>query len=439
MKQRYQKMLHQLWDRDRIAQYPLYMVRTARYVFVLLRDLIEGQLNMRAMSLVYTSLLSIVPLLALAFSMLKALGVHNSLEPVLLEFLRPLGSQAPVITGNIIGFVEKVNVSVLGFAGVALLFFSVISMIRKVEESFNFIWRIDRPRPLSQRLGEYLAVVTVGPLLVVLALGMTASVLSNAIVVQIISYEPFGTLMLLVTKLLPYLLIAGLFTFLYTFMPNTRVKLRAAFYGGTLAGVLWQTGAALFASIVVSATSYNAVYSSFAILILLLIWLYVGWLILLIGCQLAFYVQHPEHLVPQKIPPLLSGKQIEYLALMIMGMTGRRFLAGEPAQTEEELSLALNAPPEHVARVADSLILHGLLTEAGTDRTRLVPAMDLDSIALSRLWRLARAGNEMMPHSPDALASEVLQLLDGAEQAFEQHAGGLTLRQWLAKTQPPQT
>ncbi|PPE75980.1 ribonuclease BN [Solimonas fluminis] len=432
MKQRIQQLLHGLWDLDQVARYPQTLVRMARYVFVLVRDLVEGQLNMRAMGLVYTTLLSIVPLLALAFSMLKALGVHNSLEPVLLEALRPLGSQATVITGNIIGFVEKVNVSVLGFAGIALLFFSVISMIRKVEESFNFIWRIDRPRPLSQRLGEYLAVITVGPLLIVLALGMTGSVMNSGFMSWIVGFEPFGLLMFMLTKLLPYLLIVGLFTFLYAFMPNTRVQLRAAFCGGALAGVLWQTGAALFASIVVNATNYNAIYSSFAILILLLIWLYLGWLILLTGCQLAYYVQHPEQIQPHKVPPLLSGKQIEYLALMVMGMTGRRFLAGEPAYTEEELSLALNAAPEHVARVTDNLIYHGLLTESGPDRTRLVPAMDLDSIPLARLWRLARAGNDVMPQNRDPLSAPAHELLEGAERAFEQHSEGISLKQWLS-------
>ncbi len=434
MKERFRHFLHGLWDLDRAAKYPQRLVRYARYAFVLARDLLEGQLNMRAMGLVYTTLLSIVPLLALAFSMLKALGVHNSLQPVLLEALRPLGSQAYVITDNIIGFVEKINVSVLGFFGVALLFFSVISMIRKVEESFNFIWRIERARPLSQRLGEYLAVITVGPLLVVLALGATGSVMSSRGATWLISIEPFGLLVFMLTKLLPYLLITGLFTFLYNFMPNTRVKLRAAFYGGALAGILWQSAAAIFASVVISATSYNAIYSGFAIVILLLIWLYLAWLILLTGCQLAYYVQHPEQIKAQKIPPLLSGKQIEYLALMIMGMTGRRFLAGEPPYTEEELSLALNAAPEHVARVTDNLIFHGLLAEAGIDRTQLIPSMDLDSIALSRLWRLARAGNDVMPHSHDGLAPEVQKLLDGAEQAFERHCEGMTLRQWLAGT-----
>src|SRR5690606_28967004 len=133
-------------------------------------------------------------------------------------------------------------------------------------------------------------------------------------------------------------LIIGVFTFIYSYVPNTRVRLRAAVIGGLLAGVLWQTGSAIFASFVARATNYNAVYSGFAILIFLLIWLQVGWLILLIGCQLAFYIQHPEHLKQRRTPALLSPRANEYLSLMVMALIGRRFVRGEPGYTADQLA-----------------------------------------------------------------------------------------------------
>ncbi len=422
-----------LWDLDASARYPHRLVAFGRYVFVLARDLLEGQLNMRAMSLVYTTLLSIVPLLALAFSVLKALGVHNSLEPVLLEFLRPLGDRSEEISSSVIGFVENIRVGVLGSLGVALLFYAALSLIQKVESAFNYIWRIERPRPLSQRLGEYFAVLTLGPVAIFAALGMTASVLNSAVVARIADIEPFGLLIFVAARMLPYLLIIGMFTFMYEFVPNTRVRLRAAAIGGLFAGVLWQAGSTAFASFVAHATNYNAIYSGFAIMIFLLIWLYLGWLILLIGCQLAFYIQHPEHLKPRRTPASLSGRATEYLALAIMGLAGRRFMQGKPGYTEEELTLALHAEPEHVARVVEVLMFHGLLVEAGSDRTQLTPGIDLDSIELSRLWRLARAGATTLPTARDALGRDIVRMLDSAEQSFGTRAGSLTLRQWLAQ------
>lgn len=431
----FHRLREHLWEHERLTQTQHRLALLGRYVFVISRDLWEGQLNMRAMSLVYTTLLCVAPLLALAFSLLKALGVHNSLEPLLQRMLEPLGAQAGQVVQNIIGFVEKIQVGVLGSLGVALLFYSAISMIQKVESSFNYIWRIERGRPTSQRLGEYLAVLTVGPVLVFSALGLTASVLSSTVVERITAIQPFGALIFLITRMVPYALIIGAFIFLYTFVPNTKVRIGPAAAGGLLAGVLWQSGSVAFASFVAAATNYNAVYSGFAIVIFLLIWLYLGWLILLIGCQLAFYVQHPEHLTPVKIPPSLSGRQAEYLALMLMALVGKRFIAGERGCTQEELSIALNAAPEHVSRVVETLIYHGLITESGQDRALLIPAVDLDSLPLAKLWRLVRAGRIPSTRLHAAQSREVIRLLDEAEASFEKSINGLTLRQWLTQAQ----
>lgn len=428
--ERYLRGLHaRLWTHDPQHR-PRRSVRLGRYVFVLLRDLFEGQLTMRAMSLVYTSLLSIVPLLALAFSVLKALGAHNAIQPFLLEFLAPLGPQAGELTQKLVGFIEKVQVGVLGSLGVALLFWSAISLIQKVESSFNFVWRVERPRPLSQRLGDYFAVLTVGPVLLFAAIGITASVFNSSLMAWLSGYEPFGYLIFVLGKLLPYALIIGVFTFLYSFVPNTRVRPRAAATGGLLAGALWQTGSLLFASFVARATNYNAIYSGFAILIFLLIWIYLGWMILLLGCQLAFYVQHPEQLKPQRAPGVLGGRQLEYLTLMVMALAARRFLAGKPGYTQEELSRAIGAEPEHVGRAVEQLIFDGLLTETGRTRTQLVPAVDPDSITLARLWTLSRAGGGL-PAARDPLAQHAHALIEETEREFAARHDGLSLRGWL--------
>lgn len=430
---RIKQLRSRLWeDRGASSRSQIWLMRTGRYAFALIRDLFEGELSMRAMSLVYTTLLSVVPFLALGFSVLKALGAHNRLKPVLLEFLRPLGPQGAEIAANVVGFVEKIQVGLLGSLGIALLFYTAISLIQKVEASFNFVWRIERPRPLAQRVGEYLSVLMVGPVLIVTALAMTATVLNSSVVLQIKSVEPFGSLLYGITRLIPYAVIVGMFTFLYAYMPNTRVKLRAAVIGGLFAGVLWQTASFAFTSFVAGATNYNAIYSGFAIVIFLLIWLYVGWLILLIGCQLTFYIQHPAHMKPDRGLPLPAGRQSEYLALLVMGTAGRRFIEGQPALTQEDFAHELDAAPEHVARAVETLIEHGYLTEAGHTRTQLVPARDLDAVTLGELWRAVREGKTALKPT-DALSREVLDLLNTAEQGFVDRHGAISLREWLLR------
>lgn len=430
MKRYLQTLREQLWATPSGRR--RHSISAARYGFVLLRDILDGELTMRAMSLVYTTLLSIVPLLALAFSVLKALGAHNAIEPFLKEFLAPLGPQAAELTDKLVGFIEKVQVGVLGSLGVALLFWSAISLIQKVESSFNFVWRIERPRPLHQRLGDYLAVLTVGPVLMFAAVGITATIFNSTVVSELSNYEPLGFLLSLASRLVPYLLIIGVFTFLYSFVTNTRVRPRAALIGGVFAGALWQTGSLAFASFVARATNYNAIYSSFAIVIFLLIWIYVGWMILLIGCQLAYYVQHPEQLKPHRAPSLLSGRQIEYLTLMIMSLVGQRFMLGKPGYTEEELSMTIAAEPEHVRRAVEQLVFNGLLTETGSKRAQLVPAVDLDSVSLSRLWTLARTGDGL-PATRGELAAHVRAVIEEAEADFEKRHKATTLRDWLTQ------
>jgi membrane protein len=207
----------------------------------IVREATEGQLTLRAMSLVYTTLLSVVPLLALSFSVLKAFGAHNAVEPLMLNLLEPLGEQGVEITQNVLTFVDNMRVGVLGFVGLLFLVYTVVSLVQKIELAFNGIWQIEGTRSLGQRFSNYLSVIMIGPLLVVSALGATAALMSSALMQRVTAIEPLGTLFETAASLLPYGLIVAAFTFIYMFVPNTRVRLLPALIGAVVAGILWQT------------------------------------------------------------------------------------------------------------------------------------------------------------------------------------------------------
>ena len=286
----------------------VWLVRATRLLVVLVRDLAQGQLTLRAMGLVYTTLLSLVPLLALSFSVLKAFGVYNQIRPMLLGFLGPLGEKGVEITERIIQFIENINVGVLGSVGLALLLYTAVSLVQKIEESFNFIWHVSRARGIGERFSRYLSALLVGPLLVFSAMGITATAASMGVVRDVMKVQAIGWLALQAGHLLPYVLVIGAFTFVYSFIPNTRVRLGPALVGGVVGGVLWQSAGWAFALFAASSTRYAAIYSSFAILILFMLWLYLSWLILLFGAAVSFYVQHPEHLVAKAGEPRLSNR-----------------------------------------------------------------------------------------------------------------------------------
>ena len=166
-----------LWNPpERLSGHPgHFLLRVLRVLWAVVRDILTGQLTLRAMSLVYTTLLSIVPLIAFSFSVLKAFGFHERVQPLLYEFFAPLGPKGTELADRIIQFVDNVKGGVLGTIGLLLLVFTVISMIQKVEHSANWIWRVDKPRSLARKFSDYLSVILVGPVLMLAAMGMLLS------------------------------------------------------------------------------------------------------------------------------------------------------------------------------------------------------------------------------------------------------------------------
>lgn len=401
-----------------------------RVSYIVIRELAKGELNLRAMSLVFTTLLSLVPLIAVAFSVLKAFGVHNQIEPFLLGVLEPLGAKGPEIAANIIGFVQNVKVGVLGSLGVAMLFYTIISLIQKIENAFNFVWRVKQARTLARRFTDYLSVVMIGPVLVVAAMGVAAGVLNHTVVQSLQAIEPFGTVIVTVTKSLPYVMIIIAFTFLYKFIPNTRVKLAPALIGATVAGVLWVTIGTMFASFVASSSNYTAIYSSFAILFFFMIWLYLAWFILLTGSQVAFYLQHPTLVSYGNQPFCLSPRQDEQVGVAMMVALAKRFYHQQPAYTISELETMMRLPLQVIQEMMAKLERGGLVVELSGDTPSYQPAKDIATIHVADIVHCLRTDKEhqtgmLAIHIPQA----ILNLLEEEERQHQERLQQLNLRQ----------
>jgi membrane protein len=398
----------------------------ARYAFALLRDLLHGDLSLRAMSLVYTTILSIVPLLAFAFSVLKGLGFHRELEPLLLSFMAPLGPQGAELTQRVIGFVDNVSGSALASVSIVILLYSALSMAQKVEGSFNFVWRVDRPRSFARRFSEYLSVMFVGPLLMTVAMGLTATLASATATSRLREIEPLGSWIASLSGLAPYAMVVAGFSFLYVFVPNTRVRLVPALIGGLFAGVLWAGSGSLFTSFVVSVSRTEAIYSGFAIVIVAMLWMHLSWLILLLGAQLAFYVQNPDYLRLGQRTEHMSNVLRERLALSAMLLVGRDFETPGHGWRIESLSARIRVPRHLLEPVIISLTNAGLLTR--TNEQRLIPARDprrIDAIEILDAVRSAERDSHGGPS--DEWNATVAALSDSVEQAIREVLAGRTL------------
>jgi len=428
----YECYASQLWSDDlrEVSNARRWIFVPVRLLVVVARQLVRGQLNLRAMSLVYTTLLSIVPLLAVSFSVLKGFGVHNQIEPLLMNFLQPLGPKGKELSDNIIGFVENVRVGVLGSLGLLFLLYTVVSLIQKVESSFNYVWQVERLRGFAQRFSSYMSVVLIGPVLVFTALGVTATAMNNTMVQQLMSVQPFGDLVVLFSKLVPYLLVIAAFIFIYMFIPNTRVKFLPAFVGGVVAGVLWQTSGWAFAAFIATSSNYAAIYSSFAILISLLIWLYLNWLILLLGAQVAFYVQYPQYMSRQPVQLRLSNRLRERLSLQIMFMVADHHLNRGDPWTSEDLVHYLALPMQPIHHVLKLMVDAAFLSETSDSPPAYLPRRDIETITLFELYEVVRSAGENRLISLKTLPHqlEVEQAMQAVQHAVEVQLGNRTLK-----------
>jgi len=412
-----------------------YVVQILRITHLVIRDLSGGMLTLRAMSLVYTTLLSIVPLVAVSFSVLKGFGVHNQVEPLLLELLSNLGDKGSEITQRIIEFVDNTKAGVLGSMGLILLLFTVISLVQKIEHSFNYTWRVSEARSFGQRFSDYLSAIFIGPILIFTAIGITASISHSSMIQQLVGVEAIGVFVKIVSRLVPYLLVIAAFTVIYVFVPNTKVKVKSALVGAAVAGVLWETTGWAFASFVVSSTKYTAIYSAFASLIIFMFWLYVSWIILLIGASIAFYHQHPECRNLNVLDTSLSNRMKEKVALLLMSIIASNYYAKQAPLTSEELALRLNLNVAVLIPIIQHLVQLQLLVPTKGDKAGYLPAQPADALLLTDVLDAIREAGETDYHNIDVLPQLVViePIIQSMDAGRNNVLNGLTLKDILVE------
>jgi membrane protein len=376
-----------LWH-PRLAEAPM-LARTgvalARILYAVLRDVATGPLTLRAMGLVYVTILSIVPLLAVSFSVLKAFGFHRQLQPLLHRLLEPLGQRGAELADQVIGFVDNAQGDVLAGLGLLFLLFTAVTMAEQVEAGLNQIWRVDRPRSLGRRVSEYLSVILAGPVVMVAAMTLIGTLRSAAQVGRLSAFEESASM---AEELVPYLLVCAGFSLVYWFVPNTSVRVAAALTGGLVGGVLWAGSGALFAAFVVNSTMTLSIYATFAVVITALFWLYLCWLILLVGAQVAFYTQHPDYLRTGYRAPVTGTGQLEQAALAVMLIVGEAFRGGGSAAKLADISRVTTLPALALIPVIARLTEAGLLTQTADDE--LLPQRDPARIRLTEIVNAVR-------------------------------------------------
>jgi membrane protein len=400
-------------------------LRLARYPYAITRDLLDGELNLRATGLVYATLLSLIPAVALSFAVLKAFGAHRDFEPLILEFFRPIGDAAPQITQRLMQFAENVRGGLVGTIGFAVLLWTLVGAVKKMEDSFNFVWRVQRARSLPRRITEYVALLIIAPLVIAAVITFSKLALDGVASHTPASFAPGTWAIGLAIRLAPYAIVVGLFTGLYLLLPNTRVRFWPAALGALAAGISWAATGKLFTALVIYTSRLTLVYAGFAIIVAALLWTYLGWLILLAGAQLSFYLQNPNYLRLGHSVLRLSHNEQERLALNVMLRVAQAHRNGAAPCSIDSLSRALDLPGIAVAHTVEQLEAAGLLIMADDDR--VFAARDPGRIRLDQIVNSARSGSTgRVPHAPVSTPA-VLRLQQAMEQGWRSACGERTL------------
>ncbi len=380
-----------LWEQNfsALPYWRRILVRSAQIVYAILRDISEGQLSLRAMSLVYSTILGFIPTLALIFAVLKSLGVHNAMEPALNTLLEALGDRRDEVVSQIIDFVDNIQVGVIGITSMGVLIYLVLEMMRKIESSFNYIWNVSQGRSLSSRISEYLFAVIVSPLLIFISISITSSV-NTTLVINYLDRLAFGGVIInFLAVLFPLLFMSLAFAFAYSFLPNTKVRFSSAFTGGVVTTLGWKIMGAIFSNFLIGAAR-ESIYLAFATVLVVMIFAYVGWLVALLGADIAYYHQFPNKTRTGRKQLPMSINQHEQLTLAVAALIIHRFQERQPPMSDEEIASRFGVGQLFIERILKHLVNSGLLARTGDEPPRYLPAGTIENCTLLEIWRTLR-------------------------------------------------
>jgi membrane protein len=422
-----------LWELDPAAVGGLKgrSIHLLQFISLACSNFIANDSLLRATALSFTTLLSFVPILALAFSVLKGLGAQNRLAPLILN---QVAAGSEVVVNRVISYIDNTNMGSVGAIGLAALLYTSISMLASIEEAFNKVWGVSETRSLYRKFSDFVSVLVSAPLLLLAATSITTTLQSKRLISWLLVRTYLGDLFLFLLSLTPYLSVWIALFLLYIFIPNTRVRYGSALMGAVLAGTLWQLAQWCYIHFQVGAGNYNAIYGTLAVLPILMVWIYVSWIIVLFGMEVV-----AAH---QSLPTFrrdIRGNDIsqslkELVALAALRHIAEAFHEGEPGWGVEHLAVKLGIPLRIMHDTLNHLMKAGFIVPAGEAGDTFYPARELDRVALDQVLLSLRSQGEVCRIAGEEQAQEILETVD---RAVSTSLEGLTLKDLACREKIP--
>lgn len=414
-----------------------FFIKCLRIIILASQRFVKDNCQNTACVLTYYSLLNVVPIIAVVFGIAKGFGLEKIIEKQILQTAEKANWQ-PDLTNQILkfshSFLENVNGGLIAGVGVVLLFWTVISIMGKIEGSLNAIWEVKKPRTLPRKFTDYIAMTFLAPVLLVISSSATVLLASKVqmILSKIAFLGVFSPIIIFLLGLLPYVSMWTLLTMLYVVMPNTRISLRSGFLGGVAAGTVYQIVQWIYVKFQIGVASYSAIYGSFAALPLFLVWVQMSWVILLLGAEIAHASDHYETFGFYPDYSQISTYSRKFLMLRIIHLITKKFSRGEKPFSAKEIASTLEIPVRLVQQLLDELTNAGLVAETIT-RTRnevaFQPGRTIEDITLKHaLDEYEKNGLIQIPDPQSEEAERISKYLRDISDTIEKSPGNVPLK-----------
>jgi membrane protein len=373
---------------DRLTGNKAYWIRQVRIIYMVIKGIRRDNIYIKASALTYFTILSVIPLVALAFGIAKGFGLHDELRA---QIIMQFHNQEQVMAW-ILDFantmLEEASGGWIAGVGVALLFYTVGQLLNYVETTINSIWRVDETRVWYRKITDYLAIIIMVPVIFIASSSVTvlANTKLNEMLSQSEMLEVLKPVVSFLVQLIPFILLCILATAAFLVMPNTRVKIRPAIVAGLITGIALQVLQILYVQSQLGISKLGTLYGSFAAVPLLMIWVQVTWVALLMGAQLSYYMQNITRYEFEFDVQTVSPKQKKRLSLLVMHCLIDDFIKGVKPRAPEEISHDLSLPVRTVHDCLDQLRVSELVTQLwdeADDRYVYQPATDINRMTLS--------------------------------------------------------
>ncbi len=345
------------------------------------QTLVGRNVMVRAAALTFTTLISLIPLLAFVFSILTALQVDNRVKAYIIDHIPGLND----IADKVISAIDNTNFATLGSIGLFVTFLGIFAAIGSLEQTINDIWGIRQKRPFLARTSYYTSIIILAPMIIFLSIGINTILESNAIVDYLSEIFIFSTLLKIFFRLVPFFIIWILFTFVYKVIPNTKVKLVSALFGSMIGGTLWQLTLFVYTKFQFGLARYQAIYSVFASIPFFMVWLYISWLMIILGAVAAYIHQNYKRFRSHAATERVSFSFRERLALRVFMLIAINFHEGKKPMNTDELSEFLDIPVHLLNDVLFVLRKEELISEIANDEGKYLPIRDLSKIRFTEV------------------------------------------------------